>query len=112
MNSDIGYLDSKWVCFGFFMFFVALLLPDISFASEGPPVEAALCRAVNLLTGRLGQGIATLIIASLGVMLFFGKVSWGLAVITAVGMGALFSAPQIVQLLTDSSLSVCTEYKN
>jgi type IV secretion system protein VirB2 len=59
-----------------------------------------LCNAVNQLTGGIGRAIAIIIIISLAIMLFIGKVSWGMAIAVSVGMGILFGAKDVVKLLS------------
>ena len=59
-----------------------------------------LCVATNALTGPVGRVIAIVIIASLAISLFLGKVSWGLAIATMLGMGILFGATSIVSVLS------------
>jgi type IV secretion system protein VirB2 len=41
-------------------------------------------------------------VISLAIALFLGKVSWGLAIAVAVGMGILFGAKDVVDLLSGS----------
>ncbi len=67
---------------------------------QASPITTALCNAINLLTGPVGRTVAILVVISLAVMLFIGKVSWGLAIAVAVGMGVLFGAPTVVTLLS------------
>jgi type IV secretion system protein VirB2 len=62
-------------------------------------ISNIICGAVNQLTGTIGRSIAILIIISLAISLFLGKVSWGMAIAVAVGMGILFGAKDVVNLL-------------
>lgn len=79
----------------------ALIIPDLSWASGQPAtqptaIDNSLCNVVNLLQGRAGRGIATLAIIFLGIGLFLGKISWGLAIAVGLGVGAIFGAGTIV----------------
>jgi type IV secretion system protein VirB2 len=66
-------------------------------------ITSTLCKAVNQLTGTIGRSIAILIVISLAIALFLGKVSWGIAIAVGVGMGILFGARDVVDLLSDGT---------
>ena len=90
------------ICFAF-----SLFLPSMSNAAGNTntttnqtKIEEVLCNAVNQLTGPIGRSIAIIIIISMAIALFLGKVSWGLAIAVAVGMGILFGAKDVVNLLS------------
>lgn len=55
-----------------------------------------LCEVVEWIMGPIGRGVGTLAIIVLGVGALFGKVSWGMALTTMVGIAVIFSAPRIV----------------
>jgi type IV secretion system protein VirB2 len=59
-------------------------------------ISKVLCSIVDALTGTLGQAIATIGIVVLGIGLFTGKLSWTTAVATAIGIGIIFGASQLV----------------
>jgi type IV secretion system protein VirB2 len=71
--------------------------------STNSAITNILCNAVNQLTGGIGRAIAIIIIISLAIMLFIGKVSWGMAIAVAVGMGILFGAKDVVNLLSGAT---------
>ena len=80
---------------------------DAAFATDDP-IGATLCRLVNNLTGGIARGIATIAIFAVGVGLFLGKLNWGIAAATAVGVGIIFAAPQLVAFLSgDADTSEC-----
>jgi type IV secretory pathway VirB2 component (pilin) len=58
------------------------------------------CNVINVITGAVGKVIAVLILASLAISLFLGKVTWGLAIATMVGMGLLFGATSLVDTIS------------
>ncbi len=68
-------------------------------SNQPTQISNIICGAVNQLTGTIGRSIAILIIISLAISLFLGKVSWGMAIAVAVGMGILFGAKDVVNLL-------------
>jgi type IV secretion system protein VirB2 len=68
-------------------------------------VTEILCRANNFIAGGPGKAIAVLVILSLAIGLFLGKVSWGMAIAVAVGMGILFGAPGIVATISGEAFA-------
>lgn len=85
---------------------VALAVAPDQALAAAPSIAPELCRAVTFVTGPTGAAIATLAILILGVAAFFGKVTWGLAVLVAIGMGGLFGAAKIANFV--SGQSACT----
>ena len=65
----------------------------------GGQIGEILCNIVGWFTGPVGQGLATLAVIVIGVGALMGKVSWGMAIIVAVGIAAVFGAPTIVGTL-------------
>ena len=96
-------------CIIAFFAITLFIFAPINFVKADPTIDPAkpsdnkitdiICNAVNELTGPIGRAIAILIIISLAISLFLGKVSWGMAIAVAVGMGILFGAKGIVDLL-------------
>jgi type IV secretion system protein VirB2 len=86
--------------------------PTYSFAAEGytspitnendTEITRVLCKVVKLLTGKAGRAIASTAVVVLGIGLFLGKLSWGIAVATAVGIGLIFGAERVVLWLSPS----------
>lgn len=87
------------------------ILPSVASAtttaSGTNAITNVICIATNELTGPVGRAIAIVIIASLAISLFLGKVSWGLAIATIVGLSILFGAQSLVQLLTGTTGNIC-----
>lgn len=87
--------------------FILFAPVDSAFAAGNTDaVTNILCNAVNQLTGGVGRAIAIVIIISLAIMLFIGKVSWGMAIAVAFGMGLLFGAKDVVSMLSGNT--ACT----
>ncbi|AZL16144.1 TrbC/VirB2 family type IV secretion system protein [Rickettsiales endosymbiont of Stachyamoeba lipophora] len=86
------------------MFWSTIAVPNIAFsagdAKEGGEIGKALCNVVDLLTGKAGKAIATIAIIFLAFGLFVGKVSWGVAVATGIGISAIFGAETIITMIT------------
>jgi len=90
----------------FLSLFVMLALTDQSIASEYTTLESTLCKMLAMLNGTIGKGVAAFAIMFVGISLFMGKVSWGLAISTALGIGAIFGATGIVTALGGGDLDI------
>ncbi len=77
-------------------------VPSSSDASAGG-IATTMCKITKALTGPIGKAVATIAVVVLGIGLFLGKLSWGLAMATAIGIGLIFSAPTIVEWLGGSA---------
>ena len=80
-----------------------LLVTDPAFATgssttagSGGDLEQILCNALSIVQGGVGRSIAEFAIIFIGISLFLGKVSWGVAIATVLGIGAIFGASTIV----------------
>ena len=102
-----------------FMFFVFLSLlvgfqsmwMDIANAAgtvDDNALSNTLCRIISFLNGKFGRGIAMFAIIFIGIGLFVGKISWGLVLAVGLGIGAIFGAGSIVQMIAGTSDSTCT----
>lgn len=104
-------IDSElcWkMCIIFCLAAVAMMLPDISMAaSSDDPISEAVCTIVSKLTGPVGRAVATVAVVFVGIGLFLGKMSWGLAIAVGIGIGAIFGAAQIVQIVGGDSDVAC-----
>jgi type IV secretory pathway VirB2 component (pilin) len=85
------------IVFSLFALFV-MLNPSVA-AAAPTDIEQTLCDILKILTGTAGKAIAVFALVFLGISLFLGKVSWGLAVSTALGIATIFGAPQLVGVL-------------
>jgi type IV secretory pathway VirB2 component (pilin) len=74
-----------------------MLLP---YAAVAANMDTFICNAVSFVTGSVGKAIATVAILILGIGAFFGKVTWGLAVLVAIGMGGVFGAASVVNAVS------------
>lgn len=97
--------------FAFFMIVLAIITLSGEVIAEIPgkamaqnntdAIGRVLCNIVKQLSGPIGKGISTIAIIVLGIGLFLGKLSWGLAVATAIGIGMIFGAAQIVTWISN-----------
>lgn len=81
-----------------------IFLPESASAAgiadeEGGKIGDALCRLIKWMTGKTGKAIATLGIIIIGVGALMGKVSWGMAIIVALGIALIFGAGTLVNVL-------------
>ncbi len=72
-------------------FSVFLLVPAPAYAGD------ILCSIVTLFYSSFGRGLATLAVLFLGIGATIGKVSWGMAIMVAVGIAVMFNAATVVQ---------------
>jgi type IV secretion system protein VirB2 len=78
-------------------------IPDLAMAKEEGGIGDMLCNVVEWFNGRTGKAIATLAIIVLGIAAFFGKVTWGMALMFAVGIFAIFGAAEIVETIGEGN---------
>lgn len=57
------------------------------------------CNVIEQITGGIGKVIAILILISMAIGLFLGKITWGVVIAVMVGMGLLFGAPAVVDTI-------------
>ncbi len=75
-----------------------IMMPDLSYAtSANTPMGNVLCTTVGWFTGNTGKGLATIAISVIGIGALLGKVSWGMAIIVALGVAVVFGAPTLVK---------------
>jgi type IV secretion system protein VirB2 len=82
--------------------------------NAGDGIAQVLCNVIEIAQGATGKTIATLVIISMAIGLFLGKITWGVAIAVAVGMGVLFGANTVVGFLADGSKgdnNVCNTLK-
>lgn len=89
-----------------FMALLFLLCSQNALAASGTGTDAiasVLCVIVTALQGTIGKGVATIAIVVLGIGLFLGKLSWPLAVATAIGIGMIFGASDMVSWISSGA---------
>ena len=87
-----------------------VLVPEIAFAQSQAlenTIKNGLCVVIKALTGEVGKALATLAILFLGIGAFFGKVNWGLALMFAAGIVAIFGAASIASGFTSGGNVSC-----
>ena len=90
----------------------ASVLPDAALAAAGAggdsnAIEQVFCNVVLILTGTTGKAIATVAVIAVGIGALLGKISWGMALIVALGVALVFGAASIVLALGGSG-NTCT----
>jgi type IV secretory pathway VirB2 component (pilin) len=95
--------EINWSAFFVLAIAVAIVvLPEMSMAQTEVPdstISNTICNVVNQLQGPIARGVAAIGIIFLGFSLFLGKISWGVALALAIGIGAIFGANEIVNLV-------------
>ena len=87
--------------------FTVMLLPDAAMAQTNA-IEELFCNIVHKLTGPTGKAIATVAIIAVGIGALLGKISWGMALIVALGVALIFGAATIVEAINGGSISNCS----
>ena len=70
-------------------------------------ISNTICRVVKVFSGKIGHGIAAIAIVFLAISLFMGKMSWGVALVMAIGIGLIFGAEQIVHWIGGDNTFSC-----
>jgi type IV secretion system protein VirB2 len=89
-------LHSAWrICLVMALAAAATMAPDFALAAD-TNMGSTLCKAVGMMTGNTGKGLATIAVVVVGVGALLGKVSYGMAIMVATGIGIIFGAGTIV----------------
>jgi type IV secretory pathway VirB2 component (pilin) len=80
--------------------FFATSVNGLAFGTGGDEIGLALCEVVGWLSGPIGAAIASFAVIFLGIGAFFGKVTWGTAVLTATAIFTIFGADAIIPTIT------------
>lgn len=132
LSQSVYKIDYKTMLLVLLLIAAVMLLPELGFAQgagaggagaggAAAPVTRndaldtnreglvrTICSALDELRGPVARGLAAIGIVFLGFSLFLGKISWGIALALAIGIGAVFGAPQIVSVLGDGE-EACPE---
>ena len=60
---------------------------------------SVLCNVIKIAQGNVGKTISILVIISIAIGLFLGKITWGVAIAVSVGLGVLFGANSVVEFI-------------
>lgn len=108
-NTVYSYTD----CISFMLCILAgYLAPTFLHAAAAAGDNAianVVCNVVKQLTGPIGQAISTVAVIFIGIGLFMGKISWGLALGIAIGMAMLFGAENVVGWISGNTGLTCTD---
>jgi type IV secretion system protein VirB2 len=74
--------------------------PDVFAVEDETGIVQIFCNVINEITGGIGKVISILILISMAIGLFLGKITWGLAIATMVAMGLLFGASGLINVIT------------
>lgn len=118
MNGSALYnkYNNAWsITLCFLVVAFVIMLPDLASATtaSGTPskdennLTKVICNVINMLQGNIARGVAAFGIIFLGFSLFLGKISWGTAFALAIGLGAIFGAQALVNLMSGSGTLDC-----
>jgi len=85
-------------------------LNDGTDAGEDDPFSKVVCKVFKIMTGNGGKALAAIVIITVGMGFFTGKVSWGMMIGVAGGIAAMFGAPAIVAAISGESAYDCGEW--
>ncbi|MDG1285938.1 MAG: TrbC/VirB2 family protein [Rickettsiales bacterium] len=88
---------------------VFAMLPLEALATDmgkGTALDNVLCNIVSFFTGAVGKGIATIALIIIGIGALMGKISWGMALIVALGIALVFGATTLVDALGADKASI------
>lgn len=92
------------LCAVFCLAALVLVVPEAAFAADDG-ISDVLCKVVTKLTGPIGKAVGMIALVVLGMGIFLGKLSWPLALATALGITFIFSASTIMAWLSGSGSS-------
>ncbi len=97
--------DNCWkFCLLFCLIAAMIFAPDLSGASSTDDgISTVLCLIVTKLTGPIGKTVGMIALVVLGAGIFLGKLSWPLALATALGITFIFSANKIINWLSSGT---------
>ena len=67
-------------------------------------IVIVLCNAIGIVTGGAGRAVVLIVVVVVGVLFFIGKVNWSLLVAIGLGVGVMFGAKAIVNIVTGGEL--------
>jgi type IV secretion system protein VirB2 len=90
---------------GIMTFITALFFSLSVAAADNDPtgIVTIFCNVINQITGGIGKVVSVLILISLAIGLFIGKLTWGVAISVMLGMGILFGAASVVDTIAGTS---------
>lgn len=67
-------------------------------------IVSTICRVIMLITGPMGQSFMILVLIMTAITMLFGKVTWMVLFMMVCGMGTLFGAQGIVNMVTGGNV--------
>jgi type IV secretory pathway VirB2 component (pilin) len=121
-NNFLKNIKALNTVFLLLVFLIAIVISDVSFAalSDGSSTDVdpsgiitIFCNVINQITNGVGKVISILILISMAIALFLGKITWGLAICVMVGMGLLFGASGVVDTIApgNGTKNICEAVK-
>jgi type IV secretory pathway VirB2 component (pilin) len=99
VQTNSSNVSTYWLASALVMFIVtATMLPNMAYATSGG-FDFITCGFAGWMLGNTGRGMAILAVAILGIGASLGKISWGIAIVVAVGISAIFGAAALVTMV-------------
>ena len=76
---------------------------DASAAGGTDAISKAMCNITKLIQSDITKGVATIAVIFMAFGLFSGKVTWTVAIMTVIAIGAVMGADKIVSIMIDGS---------
>ena len=106
LNNFFKNINTLQIVLLLLAFLMPMVICDGAFADPGSSddidptgIITIFCNVINQITNGIGKVIAILILISMAIGLFLGKITWGLAIAVMTGMGLLFGASGAVDLM-------------
>ena len=97
-------INQYWhLCLTMCLVAALMIIPDAAQATATDTaggITTVLCTVVTALTGPIGKAVGMIALVVLGMGIFLGKLSWPLALATALGITFIFSASTIMSWLS------------
>jgi len=68
-------------------------------------ISKAMCNITKLIQSDITKGVATIAVIFMAFGLFSGKVTWTVAIMTVIAIGAVMGADKIVSIMIDGNSS-------
>jgi len=76
------------------------IFPDLAFATpQGSNIGKYLCISASWFSGNAGKGLAMIALFIIATTAFYGKITWGMAILVGIGVAILFGADALVVAL-------------
>lgn len=108
INKDYNQNSNLRILFFCLITFLIVNISNIAFAASDDPIGTQLCAVISILKGNTAKAVGIVALMFVGIGLFMGKINWGVAISTAIGVIVLFGAPTLVGFFAGGSVDATT----